>query len=190
MMNDDMMRNIEYLREKADISYEEAVSLLERFDGNVMRVLVELERQGRVFQQAETGLNSKPEGKAYANKSDGRSFLEKALQHRLVVESGSGDKKATVANLSAPFCAGAALLAPHVAIGSVALMFVMGYRVRIEKKPFGKLPEDPQEFVDRAVSNIKKTASSLSETARDLGSDKHNDSDNDDDDEGGEITIE
>ena len=189
MMNDDMLRNIEYLREKADISYEEAASLLERFDGNVMRVLVELERQGRVYQQADAGSYSKPEGKAQAKKVDGRSFIEKALQHRLVVESGTGDKKETVANLSAPFCAGAALLAPHVALGSVALMFVLGYRVKIEKKPV-KLPDDPQQFVDRTMSNIKQTASSLTDTARNLSSDRRDDDDNDNDDEGGEITIE
>ena len=186
MINDEVLRNIEYLREKADVSYEEAVTLLERFDGNVMRVLVELERQGRVHQPADTGgAYGKPSGQgAPKKKTDGRSFFEKALQHRLVIENGSGENKETIANLSAPFCAGAAIVAPHLAIGAVALMFVMGYRVKVKQKPV-KLPEDPQEFVDRAVSNIKKTASSLSETAREMQDRQEND-----DDEGGEITIE
>ncbi len=59
---EDMLRNIEYLREKADVSYEEAQALLERFEGNVMRALVELEHQGRIYGQ--------PQAEAHARQAD------------------------------------------------------------------------------------------------------------------------
>lgn len=209
MMNDEMLRNIEYLREKADVSYEEAATLLERYDGNVMRVLVELERQGRIFPQGNADYNRqytsppRPEKNSGSNtKEKASGFITKAFQHRLVVEKNNNGEKETVANLSAPYCAGAAIVAPHLAVASVALMFVCGYRVRLKKEKPGQMPEDVETFVDKAVSNIKKTASSLSETVHTEVNkykqgtapedpEKHNDHQNDDDnDEGGEITIE
>ena len=204
MMNDDMLRNIEYLREKADVSYEEASQLLEKFDGNVMRVLVELERQNRVYSQsASQGAPDDNNWREYKNhesyqkrqqeyqtaKKHASGFVSQALQYRLVVESGKGDKKRTIANISAPYVATAAVLAPWVAIPSVGLMFLMGYRAKIEKHENGPMPEDVEEFVDKTVTNIKKTASSISESFRgEKQPPKKND--DDDDDEGGEVTIE
>lgn len=199
MMNDDMLRNIEYLREKADVSYEQAAELLTKFDGNVMRVLVELERQGRVYPQGNQNASwQEQEYRTYDRvhhhtkdaKKQASSMLSKALRHRLVVESGKGDKKKTIANLSTPFCAGVAVFAPHVAVPTVGLMFLLGYRVRLEKQACGPMPEDVQEFVDQTVSNIKKTASSITETVRGDRSSQPKNKHDDDDDEGGEITIE
>lgn len=200
MMNEDILRNIEYLREKADVSYEEAASLLERFDGNVMRVLVELERQGRVFPQGQAQEQPYGAGRAHDDarrqvkseaKKQATGFVSKALSHRLVVESGTGENKKVIADLSAPYCAGATLLAPWLAVGSVGLMFMLGYKVRVQKNHAAPLPEDVETFVDNTVSNIKRAANSFAETVREHrpadGAAKRND---DDDDEGGEITIE
>lgn len=201
MMNDDMLRNIEYLREKADVSYEQAAELLTKFDGNVMRVLVELERQGRVYPQGNpnTGWQA-PEYQHTCErhhhntknaKKQASNLVSMALQHRLVVESGKGDKKKTIANLSTPFCAVAAAFAPHVAVPTVGLMFLLGYRVRLEKQAYGPMPEDVEDFVDKTVSNIKKTASSITETVRgERPAQTKNHFDDDDDDGDGEITIE
>ena len=203
MMNDEMLRNIEYLREKADVSYEDAASLLEKFDGNVMRVLVELERQGRVYPQGQAyeqagnagnqaHRQQNCQGKAEDVKKKSSSYISHALKHRVVVESGKGENKKTIADLSAPYCAGAALLAPWVAVGSIGLMFALGYRVRMQKVENAPGPQDVETFVDQTVSNIKKAANSIQETVRteinnyqDQKNDRH-----DDDDEGGEITIE
>ncbi|MCL1964130.1 MAG: hypothetical protein FWF69_03605 [Firmicutes bacterium] len=193
MTNNDLLSNIEYLREKADVSYEEASSLLEQFDGNVMRVLVELERQGRVYAQgpaAEQAQYSNPQAKCGKKKKDAKKqasgFVSDAFKHRVVVENGD---KQVVANLSAPYCAGAAILAPWLAVGSVALMFGMGYRVKVKKVENGPMPEDVETFVDKAVHNIKKTASTVTETVRNEIN-KYNQHNDDDDDEGGEITVE
>jgi len=209
MMQDDTLRNIEYLREKADVSYEEAMELLTKFDGNVMRALVELERQGRVYSARpvdDDGLpphythadhqryqQDRQKEKAQEAKKKASGFVSRALEHRLVVESGAGDDKKTVANLSAPYVAGAAVIAPHLAVASVGLMFLLGYRVKLKKTKAGPLPEDVESFVDNTVSNIKQTASSFKETANTFKENVKNDkpyNKDDDDDEGGEITIE
>ncbi|MCI8477769.1 MAG: ubiquitin [Oscillospiraceae bacterium] len=42
------LEQVEQLREKADISYEEAKALLEQTDGNLLDALILLERQGRM----------------------------------------------------------------------------------------------------------------------------------------------
>lgn len=201
MMNDDMLRNIEYLREKADVSYEEAETLLDRFDGNVMRVLVELERQGRIYDQAppEQGRAHTTQKQREQQKSEAgekaKKVINNAFRHHVVVESGKGEDKKTIANLSAPFVVGASIVAPHLAIASAALMFISGYRVKIKKvKQENIVPDDVETFVDKTVSNIKQTASSLTETVRGCEKPKHDDHHHDDGDdgnnnEGGEITV-
>ncbi|MDR0898060.1 MAG: hypothetical protein LBN04_09410 [Oscillospiraceae bacterium] len=199
MMNDDILKNIEYLREKADVSYEEAASLLEQFDGNVMRVLVELERQGRVYgKESATGYQAppRPNAQTAAPKKDAKKqatgFITKAMQHRVVVESGSGETKKTIANLSAPYCAGATLVAPWLAVGSVALMFMMGYKVKIKKEKPGTIPDNVETFVDQTVNNIKQTASSIQQTAQEVKREAKQPTPQaaQTDEEGGEITIE
>lgn len=189
-MNNDMLRNIEYLREKADVSYEEAATLLDQFDGNVMRVLVELERQGKVYATGNTQNTTKQKTQTTTNnehKEKATSFINRAFAQHLVVESGKGDKKKTVVDLSVPYCIGAAVVAPHLTVASVALAFICGYRVKLKKDKTAEsvIPDTVETFVDKTVSNIKTTATSLGETVRGEKSNR-----NDDDDEGGEVTIE
>ena len=42
------LEDVETLRSKANISYEEAVSLLDKYDGDLARALIELEKRGQV----------------------------------------------------------------------------------------------------------------------------------------------
>ena len=41
------IKHIEYLRQKANLTYEQAVALLDRNDGDIGRALIELERAAR-----------------------------------------------------------------------------------------------------------------------------------------------
>lgn len=135
MMNNDMLQDIEYLREKADVSYAEAETLLERNDGNVMRALVELEKQGRLYQQAHDAQNeewTQCKQEARNAKAKAESFVKKAFQNRLVIEKKRPDgEKATILNLSVPVAAGVAIVAPYLALASAAVTCVAGYQVKI-----------------------------------------------------------
>ena len=140
MMNDDMLGNIEYLREKANVSYEEAAELLERFDGNVMRVLVELEHQGKVYTSANSNSNTKSNQQrncskeAEAAKQRAANFANKAFRTRIVVEKRDEDgEKQTVMNLSAPFALGVTVFAPYVTVASAVVAFATGHSVKIKK---------------------------------------------------------
>ena len=139
MMNNDMLANIEYLREKADVSYEEAERLLEQHDGNVMRVLVELEQQGRVYAQPHGGHDRTSEQQHRDNfdeaKEKATSFINKAFQTHLVVErKNENGEKETVANLNLPFAAGVTIVAPWLTLATAGIAAVTGHSVKIEKE--------------------------------------------------------
>ena len=135
-MNDQNLQNIDYLREKANLSYEEAVALLEKNGGDVTRALIELEQQGRIPSQF-TGSENKQSTHCDAQeaKAKATSFFKKACQTRLVVERNrENGEKDTVANLSAPFVAGVTIFAPYITLASAALTLISGYQVKVRKE--------------------------------------------------------
>lgn len=137
-MNNDMLANIEYLREKADVSYEEAERILERNDGNVMRALVELERQGRVYGQTRASGEPTRERQQSACDIEGvnktKSFLQRMFATRLVVEKNAGDADPQqVANVPAPYAVVAAVVAPWLMVGTGVAAIVTGHGIRLEK---------------------------------------------------------
>ena len=139
MMNNDMLQNIEYLREKANVSYEEAMALLENQNGNVMRVLVDLENQGRLYTQLDaidTPQAAWQRGDApKAKKEKAASIFQKVRQTRLIIEKKNchGEKE-TVANIGALTAAGVTVFLPHFMFVAVLLTLVTGHEVRMEKK--------------------------------------------------------
>lgn len=139
MMNNDMLASIEYLRERADVSYEDAEKLLETYDGNVMRALVELEHQGRVYGQATVDAAPKCDTKQRDYRDcEGmkktRSFFENAMKTRLIVEKKDEDKANLVANLPVPVAVAVAVCAPWLTVATAGLAVVTGHNVRIEKE--------------------------------------------------------
>lgn len=142
MTNNDMLANIEYLREKANVSYEEAEQLLMQNEGNVMRVLVLLERQGNTY--ANDGSLVPSTAQRYDYKQCGAmknasSFFQRALATRLVIEKKmeNGDKKLVV-NVPVPYAVGFLLLAPRVTLGIAIIAFATGHSVRIQKAELKK----------------------------------------------------
>lgn len=156
-MSEEMLRNIELLREKANISYEEAANLLEQNGGDVVRVLMVLEQQGRLYQQAQATQQSQEsqqteEGSGPQRacepcqgqeefhfdsrkmKEKAKSVWDEACKHRLVVEKKDTEgTKETVINVSAPVAAGAALVAPWLAAASAVGAIVTGCSIKVKK---------------------------------------------------------
>lgn len=146
MMNNDMLANIEYLREKADVSYEEAMALLEQNDGNVMRVLVALEHQGRVYSQPQGETRESRQRYDY-RECEGmkktRSFVSKAMKARLIVEKKDGDDaQHTVANVPVPFAAAFAVAAPWLTVATAGIICVTGHNVRFDRAADEQPKED------------------------------------------------
>lgn len=134
-MHQDTLQHIDYLREKADISYEEAMALLEQMDGDVMRALVDLERQGRLYAQVRYTNSHNDQSKEDINeaKEKAASFLRRASKSRVVIERKRADgEKETLMNVSAPIAAGVTLFAPYITLAGAALTLATGYQVKVE----------------------------------------------------------
>lgn len=165
------VEQVEFLRQRADITYEQALEVLELCNGDLTRCLVELERRGLIRKsQRKSSSSTQNRSTPYYDKgrvSSGSSlneFIKKILYSRLFVTQ----KKRTVADLPIPYVIFAAIAAPHLMVISVVLMFVFGHRIRFE---WGKINERPVEddlfdIVDKAADSIKETVSSFKRAAK------------------------
>ena len=104
--------DIEILRQKSGISYEEAVNLLEYHNGSLARSLVDLEKNGRI--------RDVPNQKTYgAHSRRHRSLFDALFRFRVVMRKGD----VTVLNLSVLFLIFALFTAPWlVVIGTLVAL--------------------------------------------------------------------
>lgn len=115
------LNDVEILRDKTGVSYEEAVSLLDKYDGDMTRALIELEKRGQL---GEKGIKINVNG----NTADiiGRLW-RKGCDTRLIVER-DGER---LVNLSALFMILALLLGWRLVIAGAILALALGCRVRL-----------------------------------------------------------
>ncbi len=190
------LEQIDYLREKASITYEEALETLERFDGDLAHCLVDLERKGRIKPpQRKPGATAQNYRYEYrydrneqrsdtrSDRAENRGYDARRFdqQHRgkAFVLDGEWLKQALfshvvvrkderiVADLPVIFVGFAACAAPHLVFASVLLIFLMGYRVKWERLQEKPKPaNDLFAFVDKTAENIRRTADSFVRTVK------------------------
>ena len=133
-MTDDMLQKTAYLRERADVTYEEAAQMLTKNDGDVVACLVELEKQGRVYGGEHAKMQHSNDC-AQEAKEKVTSFFKEACRTRIVIEKRkeNGDKE-TVANVSAPVAAGITILAPYLTLAAGVISLVTGHQVKVQKE--------------------------------------------------------
>ncbi len=137
-MQNETLEKIEYLREKANVTYDEAMRLLEENNGDVMRVLVALEKQGRVYSQPHDGNRQDRRADTYQDHAEefrqkAESFIKKASKTRIIVEKGGEDGESqTVLNVGAPIAAGVTVIAPYVTAIAGALAYATGHKIKVE----------------------------------------------------------
>ena len=153
------IEDIEILRQKSGISYEEAVSLLEYHNGSLARALVDLEKNGRI-KDAKFSAN-------YHNRSRrGHHTFNYLFRLRMKVQKDS----ITIANLSVLFLIIALLFAPWVVvIGSIAAL-VMGYRFTFERNSKAFADDTLENMFKNAGNNVKNFGFNI---ARDLNAKQH-----------------
>lgn len=147
------IEDIELIRSKSGISYEEAVNLLEYHNGNLAKALVDLERNGRM----------KPDNikSDFANSTDRKektmNFIQKLYQKRITV---SKDKH-IILNISVLFALPFALLFPYAALVAVIAIFILGYRIRFKSSNTGFETLNINKMVKNATQNVKDTFSEI-----------------------------
>lgn len=150
------VEDIEILRQKSDISYEEAVNLLEYHNGSLARALVDLERNGRLLDSRTRPSAGKPGHKSRHH------FWNMLFKLRVKVFKGD----TPIINISVLFTIFSFLLAFWLVILSALAALLMGYRFKVERDA-GEIGRDSlEDMLKHAGSNIRNTAFTV---AKNLG---------------------
>lgn len=144
------IEDIELIRRKSGISYQEAVALLDYHNGNVARALVDLERNGRI--KPENAQSTEPP-KTENNKKGFANFMTRLYQFRLKVKKD----KVTILNVSVLFGILAVIISPHLALIGALLMLVLGYHVSFDKHDSDFAADHLERMVRNASENVKET---------------------------------
>ena len=165
------IEDIELIRRKSGISYQEAVALLDYHNGNVARALVDLERNGRIKDSADT---PKKDGSVHMhanidiNKSSVMNFLHKCYRARIKVRKAD----TTILNISTIFAALSLLISPHLVIIGVIVCLVLGYKFSFDKHDHAFDGENLERTVRHAAENVKSTVSDFTRSFQGSPEDK------------------
>ncbi len=119
------LEDVETLRSKTGIGYEEAVGLLEKYDGDMARALIELEKRGKIENQ---------DGKIHISVDKGaaefvKKWWNRGLNTRVIVER----KEEQLINLSVLFMLLALLLGWRLVVVSALIALLLGCRVTLRQ---------------------------------------------------------
>lgn len=158
------IEDIELIRSKSGITYQEAVSLLDYHNGNVARALVDLERNGRLkpeaarqHKAAAPKAKSGSAGKPSSNRSFFLELLSALYRARIKVRK---DETAII-NLSALFSILAVIVAPHLVIFGAIISLVLGYKFSFSRSDNAFAGENLERMVRSAADNVKASVGDL-----------------------------
>lgn len=154
------MEDVEVLRRKSGIGYEEAINLLEYHNGSLARALVDLERNGKIKDEEEQAQEQEK-----GTCRDARGFFNRLYHIRVHVRKN----KTTVLNLSLLASILIAIFCPYLVVFGVIFCLILGYRIRIDRTGEGFSDESLDGIVRNAAQNVRNTVSSF---AREFTSDE------------------
>lgn len=144
------VEDIEILRQKSGISYEEAVNLLEYHNGSLARSLVDLEKNGRLRDT---------KGAAYGAVYVGRAphLFNRLYRNRLLVYKGD----LTIVNISLMFFIFAALVAIWLVVLGMIVALALGYRIRVDHDSAAFRGDTLESMVKNAGNNVRNTVNAI-----------------------------
>ena len=145
--------DIEILRKKSGITYEEAVNLLEYHNGSLTRSLIDLEKNGRLKEDG-------PQTRAAGNgeQSGLKKLFNTLYRIRLMVKN----KGVIVANLSVLFMLATVMVAPHLAVIGLIVSLICGYRISVERNSPAFAADTFDSMVKTAKTNVQNTVQNFS----------------------------
>ena len=157
------IEDIELLRKKSGLSYQEAVALLDYHNGSLARALIDLEKHGRLKDENKekegTRTMSENEKKNEA-KQKALNFLQKLYRSRLKIRKG----ETPVFNVSILFAVLCLLFAPHMTIAGIIVSMILGYQFSFSKMDPDFASENIEKMVKSAAQNAKSSVSSVVQT--------------------------
>ncbi|GHU67368.1 hypothetical protein FACS1894184_07070 [Clostridia bacterium] len=199
-INSETLEKVEYLRSKADISYEEALSMLERFDGDLTRVLIELERANRIRSGAaqtnsgahsyshRDGFGTDTHVPPYRHHNHWKKVTRVLFHNNLQITRGSE----IIMNMPVA-CYVLLLFAPHIMIMGVVAMLLFGCHISVKRTARNITQQDVAQFARNAAENVHNTINNISDNFRkgfeESAKDGKDGKDDNGSGEGGEFTI-
>ena len=165
------IEDIELIRKKSGISYQEAVALLDYHNGNVARALVDLERNGRIKDSTEA-----PKKKNTANvhmdveinKSNVMNLIHKCYRARVKIRR----EDTVILNVSALFAGLSLLISPHLAIIGAIICLVLGYKFSFDKHDHAFDGENLEKTVRNAADNVKHSVNDFTKGFQSTGTER------------------
>lgn len=145
--------DIEILRKKSGITYEEAVNLLEYHNGSLTRSLIDLEKNGRL---KEDGPQTRAAGSG--EQTGLKKLFNTLFRIRLMVKN----KSMVVANLSALFMIATVMVAPHLAVIGLIVSLILGYRISVDRNHPAFATDTFDSVVETARNNVQSTVQNFS----------------------------
>lgn len=149
------IEDIELLRKKSGLSYQEAVALLDYHNGSLARALIDLEKSGRLkedYTEKEGTRSMSETGKKNDTKDKALGFLQKLYRSRVKIRKG----ETGIVNVSILFAGLCLLLAPHMTIAGVIVSMILGYQFSFT----GMDPDFSNDSLERMVKNAAQNAKS------------------------------
>ena len=158
------IEDIELLRKKSGISYQEAVALLDYHNGSVARALIDLEKHGRLKNEDHTQKEGTKEMNGNSKKGETKekalNFLQKLYRCRVKIRKGDTN----IFNVSVLFGGLCLLLAPHMTIAGIIVSMILGYQFSFTKMDPEFETENLEKMVRNAAQNAKSSVSSVVQT--------------------------
>lgn len=156
------IEDIEVIRQKSGLSYEEAVALLDYHNGNLARALIDLERNGRLKDADASGANTTRSNTSANHTDEGGlpGLLNRLLRFRLKI---SRNGKSLI-NLSVLFSALVIIIAPKLAAFSGILALLLGCNFAFDKNDNAFAGDNIQKMVRSAGENAKNSVNNVVKT--------------------------
>lgn len=161
------IEDIEILRQKSGLSYQEAVALLDYHNGSLARALIDLEKHGKLKNEENAEkegngtMNSRKENSGHnGTKEKALTFLQKLYRSRVKIRKGDTN----ICNVSVLFAGLCLLLAPHMTIAGVIVSMILGYQFSFTGMDPDFASDSLEKMVKSAAQNAKSSVSSVMQT--------------------------
>ena len=158
------IEDIEMLRRKSGLSYQEAVALLDYHSGSVARALIDLEKHGKIREETnnekEGTKNMNGNSKKNETKEKTLNLLQKLDRTRVKIRKGDTG----IFNVSVLFAGLCLLFAPHMTIAGVIVSLILGYQFSFTSMDPDFATENLEKMVRNAAQNARSSVSSVVHT--------------------------
>lgn len=145
------LEQIDELRKRANVSYEDAKNALEECSGNIIEALVYLEKQNKIKPEVTPSSESKFFKKV-------KSLIKKGNETKLLVKKD----EVVVLNICVTLATVITIVATPLVIAALVIALVTNHKIRIEKKDHKDL-EEVNNIFDKMSVAVNKVTTKITE---------------------------